>query len=109
MERSNSSTAFRKACRFIPGGVNSPARAFGGVGGEPIFVARGAGAYLFDVDGNRYLDYCGSWGPLILGHAHPRVVQAVTETMGRGASFGAPTELETQLAELITQLMPSIA
>ena len=108
MQRPNSTTAYAKACRFIPGGVNSPARAFGGVGGQPIFIAKGEGAYLIDVDGNRYLDYCGSWGPLILGHAHPRVVEAVTEAMTRGASFGAPTELETQLAELITQLMPSI-
>ncbi len=108
MNRSNSTAAFAKACRFIPGGVNSPARAFGGVGGQPVFIARGEGAYLIDVDGNRYLDYCGSWGPLILGHAHPRVVEAVTTAMSRGASFGAPTELETQLAELITQLAPSI-
>jgi glutamate-1-semialdehyde 2,1-aminomutase len=108
MNRSNSMAAFAKACRFIPGGVNSPARAFGGVGGQPIFIAKGDGAYLFDVDGNRYLDYCGSWGPLILGHAHPRVVAAVTGAMTRGASFGAPTEAETQLAELITQLMPAI-
>src|ERR1700674_4349763 len=101
MQRTKSTHAFAKACQLIPGGVNSPARAFGGVGGQPIFIARGEGAYLIDVDGNRYLDYCGSWGPLILGHAHPRVVQAVTETMARGATFGAPTELETQLAELI--------
>jgi glutamate-1-semialdehyde 2,1-aminomutase len=108
MQRTQSAAAFAKACQRIPGGVNSPARAFGGVGGQPLFIARGEGAYLIDVDGNRYLDYCGSWGPLILGHAHPRVVQAVTEAMQRGASFGAPTELETQLAELITQLMPSI-
>src|SRR5271169_3950718 len=108
MQRSKSTTAFAKACQLIPGGVNSPARAFGGVGGQPIFIARGEGAYLIDVDGNRYLDYCGSWGPLILGHAHPGVVQAVTEAMTQGASFGAPTERETQLAELITQLMPSI-
>jgi glutamate-1-semialdehyde 2,1-aminomutase len=108
MNRITSTTAFAKACQFIPGGVNSPARAFGGVGGQPIFIARGEGAYLIDVDDNRYLDYCGSWGPLILGHAHPRVVQAVNEAMTRGASFGAPTEIETQLAELITQLMPSI-
>ncbi len=108
MQRTKSITAFAKACQLIPGGVNSPARAFGGVGGQPVFIARGEGAYLFDLDGNRYLDYCGSWGPLILGHCHPRVVQAVTEAMTRGASFGAPTELETQLAELITQLMPAI-
>src|SRR5947208_5024584 len=108
MNRTRSQQAYRRACDLIPGGVNSPARAFGGVGGQPIFIARGEGSHLIDVDGNRYLDYCGSWGPLILGHAHPRVVQAVTEAMTHGASFGAPTELETQLAELITQLMPSI-
>src|SRR5271170_671513 len=108
MNRTKSQTAYRRACDLIPGGVNSPARAFGGVGGQPIFIARGEGAYLIDVDGNRYLDYCGSWGPLILGHAHPRVVQAVTAAMMHGASFGAPTELETQLADLITRLMPSI-
>src|SRR5580700_7741638 len=92
--------AFVRANRVIPGGVNSPARAFGGVGGQPVFMARGAGAHITDVDGNRYLDYVGSWGPLILGHAHPAVVRAVTETLQNGASFGAPTELETQLAEL---------
>ncbi|HZZ81849.1 MAG TPA: glutamate-1-semialdehyde 2,1-aminomutase [Gemmataceae bacterium] len=108
MQLTKSTAAFAKASQLIPGGVNSPARAFGGVGGQPIFVARGEGPYLFDIDGNRYLDYCGSWGPLILGHAHPRVVTAVTDAMSRGASFGAPTEIETQLAELITQLMPSI-
>src|SRR5262245_37704793 len=108
MNRTKSEQAFAKASQLIPGGVNSPARAFGGVGGQPIFIARGEGAYLIDVDGNRYLDYCGSWGPLILGHAHPRVVQAVTDAMSRGATFGAPTEIETELAELITQLMPSI-
>ena len=108
MKRTKSTTAFAKACQLIPGGVNSPARAFGGVGGQPIFISRGEAAYLIDIDGNRYLDYCGSWGPLILGHSHPRVVQAVTEAMTRGASFGAPTELETELAELISQLMPSI-
>lgn len=108
MKHTNSQTAFAKACTLIPGGVNSPARAFGGVGGQPVFIACGEGAHLIDIDGNRYLDYCGSWGPLILGHAHPRVVKAVTEAMARGASFGAPTEIETQLAELITKLMPSI-
>jgi glutamate-1-semialdehyde 2,1-aminomutase len=106
--RPNSAAAFDRACRAIPGGVNSPARAFGGVGGQPIFIARGEGPYLFDLDGNRYLDYCGSWGPLILGHSHPRVVQAVTAALANGATFGAPTELETQLAELICQLVPSI-
>lgn len=108
LSRPKSAAAFARATQVIPGGVNSPARAFGGVGGQPIFIARGEGPYLFDVDGNRYLDYCGSWGPLILGHCHPRVVSAVHETLRRGATFGAPTELETELAELITQLMPSI-
>src|SRR5438034_3643574 len=106
--RVRSQDAFARASRVIPGGVNSPARAFGAVGGEPIFIARGQGPYLYDLDGNQYLDYVGSWGPLILGHAHPRVVSAVEEAMHRGASFGAPTELETQLAELIIDAMPSI-
>src|SRR5437870_9409417 len=108
LNRERSRAAFARARRLIPGGVNSPARAFGAVGGEPPFIARGEGPYLYDIDGNRYLDYCGSWGPLILGHAHPRVVEAVAEAMKRGTSFGAPTELETQVAELITQLMPAI-
>src|ERR671936_2989027 len=106
--RVRSQEAYQRACRSIPGGVNSPARAFGAVGGHPVFVARGEGPYLFDIDGNAYLDYVGSWGPLILGHAHPRVVQAVEEALRRGASFGAPTELETQLAELVIQAVPSI-
>jgi glutamate-1-semialdehyde 2,1-aminomutase len=106
--RSRSAAAFARACQAIPGGVNSPARAFGGVGGAPIFIDRGEGAYLIDIDGNRYLDYVGSWGPLILGHCHPRVVEAVNRAMSRGASFGAPTEAETELAELIGQLMPSL-
>lgn len=106
--RHRSRDAFERACRVIPGGVNSPARAFGGVGGQPLFITCGEGAYLHDLDGNRYLDYVGSWGPLILGHAHPRVVEAVTETMRSGASFGAPTELETRLADLIIDAIPSI-
>jgi glutamate-1-semialdehyde 2,1-aminomutase len=106
--RSHSREAFERARRTIPGGVNSPARAFGGVGGEPIFIARGEGPYLFDIDGNQYLDYVASWGPLILGHAHPRVMRAVEETLRRGATFGAPTELETQLAELILDAVPSM-
>ncbi len=106
--RSHSREAFARANRYIPGGVNSPARAFGGVGGEPVFIARGEGPYLFDIDGNQYLDYVASWGPLILGHAHPRVVRAVEETLRRGSTFGAPTELETQLAEMIVDAMPSM-
>src|SRR5215470_11118430 len=106
--RTRSREAYDRACRVIPGGVNSPARAFGGVGGEPIFIARGEGPYLYDVDGNRYLDYVGSWGPLILGHCHPRVVEAVQQALARGASFGAPTEIESELAGLIVELVPSI-
>src|SRR3954471_7265901 len=108
MDRSKSHAAFDRAKRLIPGGVNSPARAFGAVGGEPVFIARGEGAYLIDLDGNRYLDYIGSWGPLILGHAHPRVVAAVEEAVRQGASFGAPTERESELAELIIEAMPAI-
>src|SRR5712691_10896009 len=106
--RSRSREAFQRASRAIPGGVNSPARAFGAVGGEPLFIARGEGPYLYDVDGNQYIDFVGSWGPLILGHAHTRVVRAVEEALRKGASFGAPTELETQLAELIIDAVPSI-
>jgi glutamate-1-semialdehyde 2,1-aminomutase len=106
--RERSRQAFERACRAIPGGVNSPARAFGGVGGQPVFIARGEGPFLFDIDGNRYLDYVGSWGPLILGHCHPRVMQAVEGALHRGASFGAPTEIETELAEAIIACMPSI-
>jgi glutamate-1-semialdehyde 2,1-aminomutase len=92
----------------IPGGVNSPARAFGAVGGQPLFIARGEGPHLYDIDGNEYLDYIGSWGPLILGHAHPRVVWAVEEAARRGLSFGAPTEQETLMADLIIDAVPSI-
>ncbi|HEV3119115.1 MAG TPA: glutamate-1-semialdehyde 2,1-aminomutase [Gemmataceae bacterium] len=106
--RARSRDAFQRACRVIPGGVNSPARAFGAVGGEPLFISRGEGPFLFDIDGNQYLDYIGSWGPLILGHAHPRVVRAVEEALRKGASFGAPTELESQLAELVVGAVPSI-
>src|SRR5207253_9846162 len=100
--------AFQHSSRFIPGGVNSPARAFGAVGGRPLFISRGEGPFLFDIDGNQYLDYVGSWGPLILGHAHPRVVRAVEEALRKGASFGAPTELESQLAELVIDAVPSM-
>ena len=92
----------------MPGGVNSPARAFGGVGGEPIVFERGDGAYLFDVDGNRYIDYIGSWGPMILGHQHPAVSAAIHAAVDRGTSFGAPTEAENQLAELIVAAVPSV-
>lgn len=92
----------------MPGGVNSPARAFGGVGGEPIFFARGEGAYLSDVDGNQYVDYVASWGPMILGHAHPAVVSAIEEALRHGTSFGAPTLAENELAALVIEAVPSI-
>src|SRR6187401_2748661 len=108
MNHERSHKLFERAKQLMPGGVNSPARAFGGVGGEPVVVERGAGAYLWDVDGNRYIDYVGSWGPLILGHAHPAVVAAVEEAARRGTSFGAPTEKENELAELIVEAVPSI-
>jgi glutamate-1-semialdehyde 2,1-aminomutase len=100
--------AYERACTVLPGGVNSPARAFGAVGGHPLFISRGEGPWIFDIDGNRYIDYIGSWGPLILGHAAPRVLHALGETLARGTTFGAPTESETQLAELIIDAVPSI-
>lgn len=96
------------ACRYIPGGVNSPVRAFRGVGGEPIFLSRASGAHVFDAAGKRYIDYVGSWGPMVLGHAHPEVIRAVQERAALGLSFGAPTEIETELARRICELMPSI-
>src|SRR5438445_8076226 len=108
MNRTRSQEAYRRACDLIPGGVNSPARAFGGVGGQPVFIAKGEAAYLIDLDGNRYLDYVGSWGPLSLGHCHPRVTAAVEAAHHNGASLGAPTELESQLAQLIIDAVPSI-
>lgn len=100
--------AFQRAKQLMPGGVNSPARAFGGVGGEPIFFDRAEGASLFDLDGNRYLDYIGSWGPMILGHGHPAVVETVRTALHRGTSFGAPTLAENELAELVIEAVPSI-
>ena len=99
---------FQEACKYIPGGVNSPVRAFRGVGGEPIFFKRAQGACVVAADNRRYIDYVGSWGPMILGHAHPDVIRAVQEVAADGLSFGAPTELETQLARRVIELMPSI-
>ncbi|MFO1311912.1 MAG: glutamate-1-semialdehyde 2,1-aminomutase [Burkholderiales bacterium] len=99
---------FERAQRTIPGGVNSPVRAFRGVGGTPRFLTRGEGPYVWDADGKRYIDYVGSWGPAILGHAHPDVVRAVRETATRGLSFGAPTELEIELAEGLVRRLPSL-
>jgi glutamate-1-semialdehyde 2,1-aminomutase len=108
MKRERSQSLFKRAIELMPGGVNSPARAFGGVGGEPVYIARGEGPYIWDVDGNWYIDYVGSWGPLILGHAFPPVVAAVEEAAKRGTSFGAPTEAENELGELIIKAVPSV-
>ena len=99
---------FARAQRTIPAGVNSPVRAFRSVGGTPRFFTRGEGAYLWDADGKRYIDYVGSWGPAILGHAHPDVVRAVVEAAPKGLSFGAPTEAEIEMAESLCRLLPSI-
>ncbi|MCB1975465.1 MAG: glutamate-1-semialdehyde 2,1-aminomutase [Nitrosomonas sp.] len=99
---------FEQSQKYIPGGVNSPVRAFKSVGGTPVFFQRGQGAHFWDVDGKRYIDYVGSWGPLILGHAHPHVVKAVQKTVEHGLTFGAPTEAELEIAELICNLVPSI-
>ena len=107
-QRVNSDRMFERARRTIPGGVNSPVRAFGGVGGNPVFVARAAGATIWDIDGNAYLDYVGSWGPMILGHNHPVVRAAVERAIASGTSFGAPTEAEVELAELVVDIVPSV-
>src|SRR5271166_4529682 len=100
--------AFVRANRVIPGGVNSPARAFGAVGGEPPFIARAQGARIFDVDGHAYIDYVGSWGPMIMGHSHPRVREAVASALELGSSFGAPTTREVEIAEVVTAALPSV-
>jgi glutamate-1-semialdehyde 2,1-aminomutase len=99
---------FSEASRYIPGGVNSPVRAFRGVGGEPVFIERASGAYVESSDGRRYVDYVGSWGPMILGHAHPSIIKTVQEKVVNGLSFGAPTEIETRLARRVVELVPSI-
>ncbi|MEP7155179.1 MAG: glutamate-1-semialdehyde 2,1-aminomutase [Betaproteobacteria bacterium] len=104
----NSKKLFERSQQFIPGGVNSPVRAFRAVGGTPIFFREGKGAYLWDVDGNKYIDYVGSWGPAVLGHAHPDVIKAVQDRAAMGLSFGAPTELELEMAERLCALLPSI-
>ncbi|MGC8853769.1 MAG: glutamate-1-semialdehyde 2,1-aminomutase [Halothiobacillaceae bacterium] len=105
---SRSHELFIEAQKHIPGGVNSPVRAFRGVGGEPIFFERAQGAALFDVDGKRYIDYVGSWGPMIAGHTHPKVIEAVKSAAERGLSFGAPTAIETRMADLLCEIVPSL-
>jgi glutamate-1-semialdehyde 2,1-aminomutase len=108
MNHDHSIAAFARARSLIPGGVNSPVRAFKGVGGTPVFMRSASGCRLTDLDGNEYVDYVMSWGPLILGHAHPAVVEAVTRAAAHGTSFGAPTEAESELAELVYEMVPSI-
>jgi glutamate-1-semialdehyde 2,1-aminomutase len=108
MNDERSRAQLTRALQSIPGGVNSPVRAYGSVGGVPRFIERGKGCHIYDVDGNEYIDYVGSWGPLILGHAHPQVLRVLRETLRKGTSFGAPTEVETALAEEICKMVPSI-
>ncbi len=105
---SKSENLYSAARELIPGGVNSPVRAFTGVGGTPLFIERADGAYLYDVDGKAYIDYVGSWGPMVLGHNHPAIRNAVIEAAQRGLSFGAPTEMEVKMAELVTELVPTM-
>jgi glutamate-1-semialdehyde 2,1-aminomutase len=108
MKHSKSEALFRRALEIIPGGVNSPVRAFKSVGGNPLFIARGEGSHIFDVDGNEYIDYVGSWGPLLLGHRHPAILEALQKALAIGTSFGAPTEQEVELAAAICNAVPSI-
>jgi len=108
MNRTNSTTLYAEAVNLLPGGVNSPVRAFRAVGGQPVFFASASGSKLLDVDGNEYIDYIASWGPFILGHSHPRIVQALHRQLDLATSFGAPTELENQLAAKIIDLLPSV-
>jgi len=103
-----SKAAFAEAKEHMPGGVNSPVRSFANVGGNPPFIARAEGAKIYDIDGNEYIDYVGSWGPMVVGHAHPQVVKALQEAVTRGTSYGAPTLLETELAKLVQSVYPSI-
>ncbi|WP_031843236.1 aminotransferase class III-fold pyridoxal phosphate-dependent enzyme, partial [Vibrio parahaemolyticus] len=103
-----SSELYQKAQQTIPGGVNSPVRAFNGVGGSPLFIERADGALIFDADGKAYIDYVGSWGPMILGHNHAVIREAVIDAAQRGLSFGAPTEMEIAMAELVSELVPSM-
>ena len=108
MTTPTNSQLLSEAQKYIPGGVNSPVRAFGPVGIEPRFIARAAGSHIWDVQGKEYIDYVGSWGPLILGHAHPQVVEAICQAAGRGTSFGAPTAAEVELAQLVCGRVGSV-
>lgn len=108
MLTTKSEELFKKAVNLMPGGVNSPVRAFGPVGGHPVFIDSAKGQYLTDVDGNRYIDYIGSWGPMILGHNDDRVVEAVIKQIGKGISYGAATEAEVEMAQLMCDIVPSL-
>lgn len=107
MNITKSENLFQEAKQYLPGGVNSPVRAFKGVGGTPLFIERAQGAYMFDADGNKYIDYVGSWGPMIVGHAHPAVLEAVQKAVAKGASYGAPTAVEVELAKMVVEAVPS--
>ncbi|MEC9475651.1 MAG: glutamate-1-semialdehyde 2,1-aminomutase [Planctomycetota bacterium] len=107
MSNDNNQDLFQQACQVIPGGVNSPVRAFGSVGGSPRFISRAEGCRIFDCEGQEYIDFVGSWGPMILGHAHPPIIDAITSTLKNGTSFGAPTAAETELASLVVEMVPS--
>ncbi|MGZ4964004.1 MAG: aminotransferase class III-fold pyridoxal phosphate-dependent enzyme, partial [Limisphaerales bacterium] len=108
ISHAKSEQLFAEALNYIPGGVNSPVRAFRGVGGTPFFADRVSGAHVFDVDGNDYIDYVGTWGPAILGHAHPKIIKAVKDTAERGTSFGIPNPLEVTMARLVCDTVPSV-
>src|SRR5579864_2154301 len=108
MDINKSSELFKRAQRSIPGGVNSPVRAFRSVGGVPLFMSKAKGSYLYDADGNKYIDYIASWGPMILGHAHEKVVKAIQERTILSTSYGAPTDLEVEMAELIISMVPNV-
>ncbi len=108
MNRKNSAVLYDEAVKYLPGGVNSPVRAFRSVGGTPLFMKQGKGSRLFDEDGNEYIDYCMSWGPLILGHANEYVVQAIQETAENGTSFGTPHRYEVELAKMVISAIPSL-
>ena len=108
MNNTNSKEQFNRAKKSIPGGVNSPVRAFKSINGEPLFIDKAKGSKIYDIDGNEYIDFVSSWGPLILGHAHDEVVTAIKETAEKGTSYGAPTVIESAMAELIIDMVPSI-